>query len=58
MFEPLMSLMDYFNDDLTTLLVLSMSVVLLSMQDQKALGFHQTFLNCVLKMNEGLMGLE
>ncbi len=38
--------------------VLNVSVVLLSMQGQKALGFHQKYLNCVLSMNEGLTGLE
>ncbi len=35
-----------------------MSVVLLSIQGQKALGFHQKYLICVLNMNKGLMGLE
>ncbi len=34
-----------------------MSGALLSMDGQKALGFHQKYL-CVLKMNEILMGLE
>ncbi len=34
--------MDYFNDVLTTL---NVSVVLLSMQGQKALGFHQKYLH-------------
>ncbi len=34
--------MDYFNDVLTTL---DVSVVLLSMQGQKALGFHQKYLH-------------
>ncbi len=39
--------------------VLNISVALLSMQGQKALGFHKkNILICVLKMNEGLMGLE
>ncbi len=34
-------------------------VPLLSMQGQKALGFHQKYRNiCVPKMNKGLMGLE
>ncbi len=37
---------------------LNMVVALLSMQGQKALGFHQNILICVLKMNEGLTGLE
>ncbi len=38
--------------------VLNMSVVLLSMQGQNALEFHQKILICVPKMNEGLTGLE
>ncbi len=37
---------------------LNVSVALLSMQGQKALGFHQNILICVPKMNEGLTGLE
>ncbi len=37
---------------------LNLSVVLLSMQEQKALRFHPNILICVPKMNEGLMGLE
>ncbi len=37
---------------------LNVVVVLLSMQGQKTLGFHQNILICVLKMNEGLTGLE
>ncbi len=36
----------------------NISVVLLSMEDQRALRFHQNILICVLKMNEGLTGLE
>ncbi len=36
----------------------NISVVLLSMEGQRALGFHQNILICVLKMNEGLTGLE
>ncbi len=35
-----------------------MVMTLLSMQGQKALGFHPNNFICVLKMNEGLMGLE
>ncbi len=35
-----------------------MSVPLLSMEGQKALGFYQNILICVQKMIEGLMGLE
>ncbi len=31
---------------------------LLSLEDQKALGFHQKILFCVPKMNEGPRGLE
>ncbi len=37
---------------------LNMSVVLLSMEGQKALGFHQKILIYVPKMNKGLTGLE
>ncbi len=37
--------MDYFNNVLTTFLGLDVSVTLLSMQGQKALGFHQIYLN-------------
>ncbi len=37
---------------------LNVLVALLSIQSQKALGFHQNILICVLKMNKGLMGLE
>ncbi len=51
--------MDYFDDVFDSLLCfwdLNVSVVLPSMQGQKALGFHQKNYN--LKMNEGLMGLE
>ncbi len=36
----------------------NISVMLLSMQGQKALGFHQKYLNLCLKMNKGLTGLE
>ncbi len=36
----------------------NISVVLLSMQGQRALRFLQNILICVPKMNEGLMGLE
>ncbi len=36
----------------------NISVVLLSMQGQIALRFHQNILICVPKMNEGLTGLE
>ncbi len=35
-----------------------MSVVLLSTDGQKALGFHQKYLNLCLKTNEGLLILE
>ncbi len=31
---------------------------LLSMQGQKALGFHQKYPICFVKMNRGLLGLE
>ncbi len=37
---------------------LNLVVVLLSMQGQKALGFHQSIFICVPKKNEYLMGLE
>jgi len=33
---------------------LNVVVALLSMKDQKALGFHLKYLICVLKINEGL----
>ncbi len=36
----------------------NISVVLLPMEGQIALRFHQNILIYVLKMNEGLMGLE
>ncbi len=36
----------------------NISVVLLSMEGQRSLGFHQNILICVPKMNKGLMGLE
>ncbi len=36
----------------------NIAVALLSMQGQRALRFHQKYLNCVQKMNEGLTGLE
>ncbi len=36
----------------------NISVALLSMQGQRALGLHQNILICVQKMKEGLMGLE
>ncbi len=37
---------------------LNVSVAFLYMQGQKALRFHQKYLNCFLKMNEGLRVLE
>ncbi len=37
---------------------LNMSVALLSMQGQKALGFHKKILICVPKMNKGFTSLE
>ncbi len=37
---------------------LNVVVVLLSKQDQKAIGFNQKYLNLCLKMNEGIMGLD
>ncbi len=47
--------MDYFMD---VLRFWALSVELLSMEGQKALGFHQKYLNLCTKMNEGLAGLE
>ncbi len=45
-------------DVLTTFLGVNIFVVLLSMEGQKTLGFHQNkILICVPKMNEGLTGL-
>ncbi len=35
-----------------------MLITLLSVEGQRALGFNQTYLHCVQKMNEGLTGLE
>ncbi len=49
---------DYFNNVLTTFLGLEHFICVVSMQAQKALGFHQNILICVLTMNEGIMGLE
>ncbi len=44
---------------LLTFWSLNVSGALLSMEGQKALGFHKkNILICVLKMNEGLTGLE
>ncbi len=37
---------------------LSVVVVLLSMEDQRALGFHQKYLHLCSDDNEGLTGLE
>ncbi len=50
--------MDYFNDVLLPFWVLNESVALLSMQGQKALGFHQKYLNLCSKDEQSLMGLE
>ncbi len=44
--------------NLLPLLALNMSVALLSMQGQKALGFNKNTLICVPKMNEGFVSLE
>ncbi len=49
--------MDHFNNVLT-FCALIMVVPLMSMEGQRALGFHQNILIYVLKMNEGLTGLE
>ncbi len=43
---------------LLPLWALNVVVPLLSMQDQKALGFNKKYLNCVPKMNVGHVGLE
>ncbi len=37
---------------------LNVSVQLLSIQGQKAVGFHQKYLNLSSKMNKGFTGLE
>ncbi len=50
--------MDYFNDVLQPFWALKVLVALLSMQGQKALGFHQNNLICVPKINEDLTVLE
>ncbi len=51
--------MDYFNDVLTPFWALNVVVPLLSMQDQKALGFNQKYLNLWSKDElTRLMGLE
>ncbi len=50
--------MDYFNNVFTTFHSTLNVVVVLSMEGQKALGFHQKYLICVPKMNKGLTGLE
>ncbi len=36
----------------------NIAVVLLSIEGQRALGFHQKYLNLCPKMNEGLTGLN
>ncbi len=41
--------MDYFNDVHTTFLALNVAVALLSMEGQKAIGFHQKYLNLCYK---------
>ncbi len=48
---------DYFNDVFTTFLGLE-HVSCIPIQGQKALGFYKNILICVLKINEGLLGLE
>ncbi len=50
--------MDYLMMSLLPFWALNISVVLLSMQGQKALEFHQNIIICVAKMNEGFTGLE
>ncbi len=48
--------MDYFNNVLLSFCALNVVVVLLS--SQKTLGFIKNILICVLKIKEGLTGLE
>ncbi len=52
--------MDYFNDVLTAFLCFERgsSLPLLSIEGQRALEFHQKYLNLCLKMNKGFTGLE
>ncbi len=50
--------MDYFNNALTTFLGLEHSSELLSMEGQKALGFHQKYLNLYSKDERRSYGLE
>ncbi len=50
--------MDYFNDVLTTFWALNVVVPLLSMQGQKALEFHQKYLNLCFEDERRSMGLE
>ncbi len=52
--------MDYFNDVLLLSLfwAFNVSVASLFLEGQKALGFHPKYLKKILKLNEGLTGLE
>ncbi len=47
---------DYFNNVFGTFLDLERDGIL--MESQRALGFHQNILICVLKTNKGFMGSE
>ncbi len=51
-------LLSYSTMSLLPSWALNISVALLSMQGLKVCGFHQNIFICVLKMNEGLTGLE
>ncbi len=48
--------MDYFNDVLTTFLGLARGSCVLYMQGQKALGFHQKYLNLCSENEQGSYG--
>ncbi len=55
--EPLIS-QTIFSMSLLHFWALNVMVVLLSMENQKALGFHKKILICVQKMKKGLKGVE
>ncbi len=50
--------MDYFNNVLTTFLGLKHGSYVTVYEGSRLLGFIKHILICVLKMNEGLTGLE
>ncbi len=58
MVEPLMSHGPILTMSLLPFWALNVSVALLSMQGQKALGFHQKYLNLCSENERGLTGLE